>query len=85
LSDAAASVPAVHEVDFVALRHLRTVGPPQAAVVPRVAPAGFRLAGITTTESFAISRFVAASAVAPKVSELAHLSGIGGAEPILQR
>jgi mannosyltransferase len=85
LSDAAASVPAVHEVDFVALRHLRTVGPPQAAVVPSVAPAGFHLAGITTTESFSISRFVAASAVAPKVSELARLSGIGDAEPILQR
>jgi mannosyltransferase len=85
LSDAAASVPAVREVDFVALRHLRTVGPPQAAVVPRVAPAGFRLAGITTTESFAIARFVAASAVAPKASELAHLSGIGDIEPILQR
>jgi mannosyltransferase len=85
LTHTGTSVPPVHEVDFVALRHLRTVGPPQAAVVPTVPPAGFRLAGITRTESFSISRFVAPSAVAPKASELAHLSGIGEAEPILQR
>ncbi len=85
LSDAAASVPPVREVDFVALRHLRTVGPPQAAVVPTSPPAGFRLAGVTRSESFAISRFVASSAVAPKASELAELSRIGDTEPILQR
>jgi hypothetical protein len=85
LSDAAAPVPAVREVDFVALRHLRTVGSPQAAVVPTTPPVGFRLAGVIRTESFAISRFVAASAVAPNASELADLSRIGDAEQILQR
>lgn len=84
LRDVSALVPAVREVDFVALRHLRTVGPPQAAVVPLRAPTGFRAAGVTRTETFAISRFVATSATTPTFSQLVRLSAIGNAEAILQ-
>lgn len=85
LSTVSTRVPAVHEVDFVALRHLRTVGPPQAAVVPSSPPAGFRLAGVKRTETYAIARFVAASATTPASGQLGRLSGMGNAEVILQR
>jgi mannosyltransferase len=85
LSSVTGRVPAVREVDFVALRHLRTVGPPQAAVVPVGPPAGFRLAGVSRTETFAISRFTTASPTAPTASQLARLSGIGTPDIILQR
>ncbi|HTU78119.1 MAG TPA: glycosyltransferase family 39 protein [Solirubrobacteraceae bacterium] len=85
LSDVSGRVPAVREVDFVELRHLRTVGPPQAAVVPTTPPPGFHLAGVKRPETFAISRFVAASATKPTDSQLVHLSGMGDAEVILQR
>ena len=77
--------PAVRELDFVALRHLRTVGPPQAAVVPSSPPPGFRLAAVTRTEAFAIAHFVATQPTAPSVAQLANLSGQSGAEVILQR
>jgi mannosyltransferase len=85
LRDVSAPLPSVREVDFVALRHLRTVGPPRAAVVPLSSPPGFRAAGVTRTETFAISHFVAAKPTSPRLSELASASGIGNAEAILQR
>jgi hypothetical protein len=85
LGSVSSPLPSVREVDFVALRHLRTVGPPQAAVVPLSAPPGFRAAGVTRTETFAISRFVAARPTSPQLSELAGASAIGNAEAILQR
>jgi hypothetical protein len=85
LRNVSSPLPSVREVDFVALRHLRTVGPPQAAVVPLSAPPGFRAAGVTRTETFAISRFVATRPTSPRFSELAVASGIGNAEAILQR
>jgi mannosyltransferase len=85
LRSVSSPLPPVREVDFVALRHLRTVGPPQAAVVPLSAPPGFRAAGVTRTETFAISRFVAARSTSPRFSQLAGASAIGNAEAILQR
>jgi mannosyltransferase len=85
LSAVKAGVPAVREVDFVALRHLRTVGPPQAAVVPSTAPTGFQPAGITRTETFAIARFRASTPTAPSLSELVRASRITSAEAVLQR
>jgi mannosyltransferase len=85
LSDVSADVPPAHEVDFVALRHLRTVGPPQAALVPSAPPAGFHLAGITRTETFAIAHFVASRATAATAAQLVKLSAIGNAEVILER
>jgi hypothetical protein len=70
LSSVSATVPSVTEIDFVAVRHLRTVGPPQAGVVPTIAPPGFRLAGVTRKETFAISRFDAARPTAPSLPSL---------------
>jgi mannosyltransferase len=75
LSSVSGRVPATREVDFVALRRLRTVGSPEAPVVPRSPPAGFRLTGVTTTETFAISRFVAAEATKLTVASLDRASG----------
>jgi mannosyltransferase len=85
LSAVKTSAPSVREVDFVALRHLRTVGPPQAAVVPSTPPAGFQLAGVTRTETFAIARFRATTPTSPSLSELVRASGIASAEAVLQR
>ena len=73
LSGVSATLPRVTEVDFVALRHLRTVGPPQAAVVPTSPPPGFRLVGVTRRETFAISYFVAARPTAPTLASLTQL------------
>jgi uncharacterized membrane protein len=78
-------LPRVREVDFVALRHLRTVAPPQAAFVPTSAPAGFRLVGVTRVETFAISRFRAPAPTSLRLRELVRASRIGGAEAIVQR
>lgn len=85
LSAVEGSAPAVREVDFVALRHLRTVGPPQAAVVPTTAPAGFQPAGVTRTETFAIARFRASTPTVPSLAGLVRASAITGAEAVLQR
>ncbi len=91
LSGVSGQVPATREVDFVALRHLRTVGSPEAPVVPTSPPAGFYLAGVTKTETFAISRFVATGAAALTADSLDRASGQAkfcsfcAAEVILQR
>ncbi len=83
-------VPPVREVDFFAFRHLRTVGPPEAGVVPTSPPPGFRRASVTRRETFAISRFVAARPTVPARAALIRLSanpriGATTAEIMLQR
>ena len=90
VSSIQARVPPVREVEFFAFRHLRTVGPPEAGVVPTSPPPGFRLAGVTRRETFAISRFVAARPTAPARAALIRLSanpkiGATTAEIMLQR
>jgi len=90
LSNIPARAPAVTEVDFVSLRHLRTVGPPQAPVVPTSPPPGFRLVSVTKKEAFAVSRFIAIRPTAPSVGALtrtsvSYLLGQSRAEAILQR
>lgn len=82
LSTISTRVPPTREVDFVALRHLRTVGPPQAPVVPSSPPAGFRLAGVTRKEAFAISRFVATKTTTLTVASLSRISHQANAEVI---
>jgi len=74
VSSIPARVPAVREVDFFAFRHLRTVGPPEAAVVPTSPPPGFSPAGVTRRETFAISRFVAPTPTALGRGALISLS-----------
>jgi mannosyltransferase len=89
LSVASTPLAPVGEVDFVALRHLRTVGPPQPGVVPTSPPPGFRLAALTRTETFTISRFrataTATASPSPSAATLVRASGMSGAEIALQR
>ncbi|HTA13086.1 MAG TPA: glycosyltransferase family 39 protein [Solirubrobacteraceae bacterium] len=85
LSVAYGTLPPVGEVDFVALRHLRTVGPPQPGFVPTDPPPGFRLAAFTRTETFTISRFRASGTSSPSAATLVRASGSSGAEIALQR
>jgi mannosyltransferase len=72
------------EVDFAALRTVRTVGSPEAPVVPTRPPPGFRLAEVHRTESFAISRFVATRATSVGVDSLRRSLGEPEADIILQ-
>ncbi len=74
VSSIPARVPPVREVEFFAFRHLRTVGPPEAGVVPTSPPPGFRLAGVTRRETFTISRFVAPRPIVPRRAALISLS-----------
>ena len=74
VSSIPARLPPVREVDFFAFRHLRTVGPPEAGVVPTSPPPGFHLAGVTRRETFTISRFVAPRPIAPRRAALISLS-----------
>ncbi len=75
---------AAHELDFVALRVRRTVGPPLAPGVTRSAPAGFRFAGVKKAETYAISRFLALGSGDVTVAALRRLKGEPAAEVILQ-
>jgi hypothetical protein len=72
------------EVDFVGLRNRRTVGPPSAPVVPSTAPEGFRLVGVTRTETYAISHFIAAGPTTVTASSLRRVDGDSSAEIIRQ-
>jgi Dolichyl-phosphate-mannose-protein mannosyltransferase len=74
VSSVPARLPPVREVAFFAFRHLRTLGPPEAAVVPTRPPPGFRRASVTRAETFAISRFVAARPTVPARAALVGLS-----------
>jgi mannosyltransferase len=83
-SVSAASV-STREIDFVALRTRRTGRAPSPAVVPLTPPAGFTLAGVKHTETFAISRFTAASPTTVSSTALRRLEGEAEAEVILER
>jgi hypothetical protein len=73
------------EVDFVALRMRRSARSPLPPVVPMIAPPGFRLAGVTRTATYAVSRFVAARPTAVSVASLRREQGDAKAEVIIQR
>ncbi len=73
------------ELAFVALRKRRTGGAPLAPIVPTSPPEGFRLTGVTRTETFAISRFVAARTTTLRVSSLRRLTHEPTSEISVQR
>jgi mannosyltransferase len=73
------------EVAFVALRTRRTGHAPAEAVVPSGTPAGFRLASVRHSESFAVSTFRAARPQRLSAAELRRLDGDSEAEVIVQR
>jgi hypothetical protein len=76
---------AVTEVDFVALRERRTSGSPAAPKLPARAPAGFALAGVERSESYAVARYVAPRPQTVTTRELAELSGDFKPDIIVQR
>lgn len=76
----------VREVDFITLRTKGSNG--RAAIAPLVirrAPPGFRLASVRRSESYAVSRFVAAQPSRVAVSTLRRIAGEAGAEVMGQR
>jgi len=76
---------ATRELAFVDLRTRRTGRSPLSPVVIRSAPPGFRLAGVATSETVAVSRFTAARATSVSADALRSLIGEPNAELILQR
>ncbi len=76
---------ATRELAFVGQRIRRTGRSPLPPVVPRSAPPGFHLAGVSTTETIAVSRFTAAHATSVSAAALRRLLGEPSAELILQR
>ncbi|MGD0453273.1 MAG: glycosyltransferase family 39 protein [Solirubrobacteraceae bacterium] len=73
------------EIDFVALRIRRSARSPLPPVVPTTAPAGFHLAGVTRTATYAVSRFVASQPTDVAAALLRREQGDPKAEIIVQR
>ncbi len=73
------------ELDFVGLRIKRTGGSPLPAIVPTKPPPGFSLAEVRRAEAFAVSRFVAPSAVRVSTAALRRLIDEPNAEIDLER
>lgn len=74
----------VEEVDVVTLRNRRTGRSPSPPATVGSPPPGFRLAGITATESYAVSRFRAPRATATTVARLRQAAHIPDGEVSLQ-
>jgi len=82
---ASASRIPTRELEFVALRTKRTGRTPLAPVVPTTAPAGYHLAELERTETYALSRFLAPRPVTVTAALLRHEIGGTSAEVIVQR
>jgi mannosyltransferase len=74
LKKLAVSQISTRELQFVALRTKRTGRSPLPAVVPRLAPHGYRLVQYRLTSSYAVSRFLAPHPVVISVKLLQRLS-----------
>jgi mannosyltransferase len=75
---------ASRELEFVALRTRRTGRTPLAPVVPTTAPAGYHLAEVRRTETYAVSRFVASRSVSTSTFRLREImSKQSGAEVLI--
>jgi hypothetical protein len=73
------------ELDFAALRVRHTQGAPYAPYVQRIAPPGFHLVSVKSTEAYAVTRFVASHPTRVSTSELLRLSGNPQGEVLLGR
>jgi len=72
------------EVAYISLRVRHTGGAPSSAPVPRRAPAGFQLAGVTREEAFAVVRYRAPHATAIATQALRNVSPEAATEVSLQ-
>ena len=66
-------------------RTRHTSGSPYAPYVELTPPRGFRLAGVSKNEAYAVTRFVAARPIAVPARELLRLSGSPSSELLLGR
>jgi mannosyltransferase len=73
------------ELDFIALRTRRTGRSPLPPVVAVSPPQGFHLVGVSRSETYAVSRFLAPRPTHVTVATLRRLSGEPKAEVIVQR
>ncbi len=76
---------ATEELDFVALRTQRSGRSPLPPSVPTEPPPGFHLAGVHTTASYAISRFLSPRATSVSVKTLRNILKQPSAEIMLQQ
>jgi hypothetical protein len=76
---------ATRELDFIALRVRRTGRSPLPPAPPTRPPRGFRLVGVRRSETYAVSRFVAARATTLGAGALRRMFGESTAEVMLQR
>jgi mannosyltransferase len=85
LQTTSASTIATRELAFVALRVRHSASPPSPPVVPSSGPAGFRLAGVTRSETFAVARFLAARTTTVPARALRRIDHDSTAEVIIRR
>jgi mannosyltransferase len=85
LRSAAGARVTTREIDFLALRTPRTGRSPLAPAAPIGVPPGFRLAGSRHSETYAVSRFLAAHATTVSDATLRRIAGERSAEVIIQR
>ena len=76
---------AASEVDFVALRTRRTVGPPLAPVVATAGLPGFSLVKVERHETYAVAVFRAPAGATVSVAAIRKAAGEPDGEVILQR
>lgn len=76
---------ATSELAFVSLRARHSASAPSPPFVPRRGPVGFRLVGVTRSETFAVTRYRAARRTTVAVSTLRRIRDEPAAEIILQR
>lgn len=80
-----ASTVSTRELAFVALRVRHSASAPSPAVVPSSGPPGFRLAGVSRSETFAVARFLAARTTTVSTRALRRIAHDSTAEVIVQR
>ncbi len=80
-----ASTVTTRELAFVALRVRHSASAPSPPAVPSRGPAGFRLAGVTRSETFAVAHFLAARSTTVSTRALRRIVHNSTAEVILQR
>jgi mannosyltransferase len=80
-----ASTVATRELAFVSLRVRHSASAPSPPVVPDRGPAGFRLVGVSRSETFAVARYLATQTTTVPARALRRIDHDSAAEIIIQR